>query len=268
MLAIYSILHHTTDSNVWNETVRGYPWFSACSTLSSSPPSPVLEKGPGMPSLKLPRPKLSLKHPRPKPAFNPEGLTRSLQTFDDAIHPVPTFDRIPGTSYQPAQRHYEGLHLATMQDPAPIVDPLFVRPREAPRPPDRAQTLYPEHLQAHLSTEARNNIYNQSRQLQAQEPSPIGDWPKTSQSSRHNKRLPPPPRPPINTEVNPLTQQPLSSISLDRRMRSSGTADAPSPSSHTLGSPIWGPKSASVRRQPPPPLNLNGISNVSHHARR
>jgi hypothetical protein len=256
MLAVYAVVHHATDPNVWNETVREYPWFSSRSTLSSSPPSPVAEKAPRI---------TSLKHPRPKPAFNPAELTRSLSPLEDSIQPIPTFDMIPQPSYQPPQRSYEGLHFATVQDPVSIIEPLFARPREAPRPPVRAQSLYPEHLQAHLSTEARNNLYNQSRRLGDQEPPPIGDWPKSSRSNGHSRRLPPP-RPCINTEANALTQQPLPPIPSNQRTRSSGT-NVPSPASRDLGSPVLGPQSTSVRKQPPPPLNLGSISNT-YNARR
>jgi len=250
-LSAYGILHHTTDSNVWNETVREYPWFSASSTLSSSPPSPTVEKGPDV---------LSLKHPRPKVAFNPAGLTRKLSPFEDPVQPVPTFDSIPQPSYQPLERRYQGVHFATIHDPVPIVEPVFTRPREAPRPPVSVQSLYPEHLQGHLSMEARNNLYNQSRRLEGQEPPPIGDWPRIPRT----KRLPPPPRP---TEADALTQQPFSSISPDQRMWLSGTTNGPSPGSYGLRSPIWESQNASIRRQPPPPLNLDGISN-KYGARR
>lgn len=252
-LAVYAVVHHATDPNVWNETVREYPWFSARSTLSSSPPSPTVEKG-----LRAP----SLKHPRPKAAFNPAGLIRKLSPFEDLIQPVPTFDSIPQPSYQPPQRSYEGLHSTAVQDPVPIIDPVFTRPREAPRPPVAVHSLYPEHLHGHLSTEARNKLYNQSRQLEGQEPSPIGRWPTDSRRNGNNRRLPPPPRPRIHTEANAFTQQPLSSISPDQRTKLSKTTDAPSPGSHRLGSPVWGPQSASIRKQPPPPLNLDGISNT------
>lgn len=253
-LAIYAVIHHTTDPNVWHETVREYPWFSTRSTLSSTPPSPVVEKAPGVPILK---------HPRPKAAFNPTGLTRSLSPLEDSIQPVPTFDRIPQPSYQPPQRRFEGHHFAATQDPVSIIDPTFTRPREAPRPPVKVQSLYPEHLQAHLPMEARNNLYNRSRQLEDQEPPLIGNWPKNSQSNRYSRRLPPLPRSHINTEANALTQ-PLSSIPSDQRVGLFGTAIVPSPG---LGSPVLGPQSASTRRQPPPPLNLDGISNT-YNARR
>ena len=252
-LAVYAIVHHTPDSNVWGETVRVYPWFTSRSTLSSSPPSPTTEKGPEVP----------LQHPRPKPAFDPAGLTRPLSPLEYSLQPLPTFDQIPQPSYQHPQRRYEGLHFAATQDPDPVGTDAFVQPREAPRPPVRAQSLYPEHLQFHLSTETRNNLYNHSRQSEGQEPSPIGDWPRGSRSNRYNKRLPPPPRPRINTEANALRQQPLSSVSSDQRMGLSGLTYVPSPASHGLGSPKLGPQSAagSVRRLPPPPLNLDGISN-------
>jgi len=253
MLAAYAIVHHTTDPNVWNETVREYPWFSARSTLSSSPPSPTADRGLGAPSLK---------HPRPKAAFNPAGLTRKLSPFEDPIQPVPTFNNIPRPSYQPPHRHYEGLQFTMGQDPVPVNNPAFMRSREAPKPPVSVPSLYPEHLQGHLSTEARNNMYNQSRQLEGHEPSLVGDWPRNSRSNGHGRRLPPPPPPRIDTEANVLTQQPLSSISLGQRMRLSGTTNAPSPSSYGLVSPIWGPQSTSIRRQAPPPLNLDGISNI------
>jgi len=254
-LAVYAIVHHATDPNVWNETVREYPWFSSRSTLSSSPPSPVMEKGPGLPSLK---------HPRPKPAFNPAALTSSLSPLEDPIQPVFTFNEIPQPSYQPPQRSYDSLQFSATQDPVPIIEPSFARPREAPRPPVRVQSLYPEHLQGHLSTEARNNLYNQSRRLN-QEPPPIGDWPKTSRSNGYNSR-PPPSRPRITTEANALTQQPLPPIPSNQRTRSPG-ANVYSPASRNLGSPTWGPQGSSVRKQPPPPLNLEGISNT-HNARR
>jgi hypothetical protein len=258
MLAVYAVVHHATDPNVWSETVREYPWFSTRSTLSSSPPSPTAEKGPEVPSLR---------HPRPQAAFNPAGLTRELSPFEDPIQPVPTFDSIPQPSYQPPQRCYEGPRFASVQDPVPNIDPTFMRPREAPRPPAGSESLYPQSLQAYLSMEARNNLHSQSKQLEGQEPSPIGDWPRNTRSKGHTKRLPPPPPPRINTEANVLTQQPFSSISPDQRMRLSGTTNTPSPSSYGLGSPIWGPQSTSTRRQPPPPLNLDGISNT-HGARR
>lgn len=248
-LAVYAIVHHTTDPNVWRETVREYPWFSTRSTLSSSPPSPVMEKTPDVPILK---------HPRPRAAFNPAALTRSLSPLENSIQPVPTFDRIPEPSYQPPQR----AHFAATQDTVSFVDPSFTRPREAPRPPVRAESLYPQHMQAHLSTEARSNLYNQSRQLDGQEPSPIGNWPANSRSNRQSRRLPPLPRPRINTEVNAVKQQPLSSIPPDQRTRLSGMTKASSPA-YSLGSPVWGPQSASARRQPPPPLNLDGISNTA-----
>jgi hypothetical protein len=251
MLAVYAIVHHTSDPNVWKENVREYPWFSTRSTLSSSPPSPVVEKGPAV----------SLKHPRPKPAFNPVGLTRSLSP-EDLIQPVPTFDQIPQPSYQPSQWRFEGLEFAPTQDPVRINYPTFTRPREAPRPPVRVQSLYPEHLQAHVSIEARNNLYNHSRQVENQEPPPLGDWPRNSRGNGSNKRLPPPPRPRVNTEANAMMQQLPTSVSLDQRGRLSGTTNVPSPGSYRLGSPKWGPQSASIRRQPPPPLNLDGISNT------
>ncbi|KAF9652849.1 hypothetical protein BDM02DRAFT_2366602 [Thelephora ganbajun] len=264
MLAVYTILHHATDPNIWKETVREYPWFSARSTLSSSPPSPTVEKGLGAPSLK---------HPRPKAAFDPSRLTRALSPFDDTIQPVSTFDRIPQPSYQPAQRSYDGLHFATTRDPPPIIDPVFTRPREAPKPPINIQSLYPEHMQTQLSIEVRNNLYGQSIQLEGQEPSPIGDWPKNSRNNNmtngYGRRQPPPPFPRINTEAIALTQQPLSSISLDQRSRSLRTVNVSSPVFYKLGSPTRGPQSgSSVRKQPPPPLNLDGISNTSHHAYR
>jgi hypothetical protein len=254
MLAVYALMHHATDPNVWNETVREYPWFSARSTLSSSPPSPTVEKG-----LRAP----SLKHPRPKVAFNPAGLTRKLSPFEDPIQPVPTFDSIPQPSCQPPQRCYENLY----SDSVSVIEPAFMRPREAPRPPVGVPSLYPEHLQGHLSKEARNNLYGQSRRLEGQEPSPIGNWPTNSRRNGHERRLPSPPRPRINTEANAFTQQPLSSLSPDQRKGLSGTTNSPSPGSHRLGSPVWGPQSASIRRQPPPPLNLDGISNT-HGTRR
>jgi len=254
-------VHHVTDPNVLNETVREYPWFAARSTLPSSPPSPTVEKGRGTPSLK---------HPRPRAAFDPSGLTREPSPFDDPLPPVPTFDKIPEPSYQPAQRSYEGLHFATMQDPPPIIDPVFTRPREAPRPPASALSLYPEHMQVQMSTEARNNLYMQTRQLESREPSPIGDWPrnsrKTGATNGYGTRQPPPPFPRINTRVGPS----LTSISPDQRSGLSGTTNVSSPASpYRLASPTRGPqRSSSVRRQPPPPLNLDGISNTSHHARR
>lgn len=257
-LAIYAITHHTTDSNVWHETVREYPWFSTRSTLSSTPPSPVVDKAPGVPILK---------HPRPKAAFNPAGLTRSLSPLEDSIQPVPTFNRIPQPSYQPPQRSYEGFHFAATQDPVSIVDPTFARPREAPKPPVKVQSLYPGHMQAHLPMEARNNLYNHSRQLEGQEPPPVGNWPKNSQGDSQNRRLPQLPRPRINTEANALAQQPLSSIPSEQRVGFFGTAIVPSPGSYSLGSPVLGPQSTSTRRQPPPPLNLDGISNT-YSARR
>ena len=257
-------MHHMTDPNVWNETVREYPWFAARrSTLSSSPPSPTRGKGP----------EPSLKHPRPRTAFDPSGITREHSPFGDPTQPAPTFDKIPQPSYQPAQRSYEGLHFATMHDPPPIIDPTFTRPREAPKPPIRVQSLYPEHMHAQLSTEARNNLYSHSRQLEGQEPSPIGDWPKNSRNnsmtSVHSGRQPPPPFPGINTETGALTGQPLTSISSDQRLRLPGTTNVSSPvSSYRLGSPTRGPqRSNSFRKKPPPPLNLDGISNAPSHAR-
>ena len=250
-LTTYTSLHHAKDPNVWNETVREYPWFAGRSTLASSPPSPTVDKGPGLPSLK---------HPRPRATFDPSGLIREPSPFDDPIQLEPQ------PSYQPPQRTYEGLHLAAMQDPPPIIDPAYTRPREAPKPPVRVQSLYPEHMQAQLSIEARNNLDRQLKQ-QGQEPSPIGDWPRKSRNdgttNGHGRQKTPPTFPRINTEASTSTQQPLSSISPDRRFRPSGTADASSPV-YKLGSPIRGPQ---IRRQPPPPLNLDGISNTSHHAR-
>jgi len=244
-----------TDPNVWNETVRQYPWFASRSTLSSSPPSPTTEKGPGVPSIK---------HPRPRTAFNPSGLAREPSPFDDPAQPVPTFDKVPQPSYQPGPKSYEGLHFATMQDPVPIIDPALTRPRQAPRPPNGVRSLYPEHMQAQLPMDARDNLYRQSRQLEGYEPSPIGDWPRSSRTRDTGRRQPPPPFPRLTAEGNPLTQTPLSSASL------SGTTNVPSPTpSRKLGSPTRGPhRSGSIRRQPPPPLNLDGISNTSHHARR
>ena len=264
-LGVYTFMHQVSDPNVWNETVREYPWFAARSTLSSAPPSPTVEKG-----LEIP----SLQHPRPLAAFNPLELARETSPFDDPIQPVPTFDEIPQPSYQPTHRSYEGLHFATMHDPPPIVDPTYARPREAPKPPVRAYSLYPEHMQAQLSTGARNNLYRQSRQLEGQEPSPLGDWPRKSRNggtiTRHSTRRAPPPIPQINTEASALTPQPLSSISPDHRLRLSGTTNAPSPvSPYKLGSPVQGPQwSNSSRKRPPPPLNLDGISNTPSHARR
>lgn len=255
-LVTYAIMHHCTDQNVWNETVREYPWFSTRSTLSSSPPSPVAEKQPEIP----------LQHPRPKLAFNTAGLRRSLSPFEDPVQPAPIFDQLPQRSYQPPERRYDGLHFAATQDPVPIIDPVFSRPREAPNPPVRVQSLYPEHLQAHLTTEARGHLYSQSRQLEGQEPSPLGDWPRGPRSNGHGRRPPPPPRR-TNTEAGVLTQQSPSFISPDQRMGLSGTTNAPLPS-HRLGSPTWGPQSASIRRQPPPPLNLDGISNTTRNPRR
>ena len=264
-LAVCTIVHHVTDPNVWNETVREYPWFASRSTLSSSPPSPAVEKGQGAPSLR---------HPRPRAAFDPSGLTREPSPFNEPIQPVPTFDQIPEPSYQPPSRSYEGLHFATMHDPPPVIDPTFTRPREAPRPPVKVLSLYPEHMQIQLSVEAHNNLYDQSRQLESQEPSPIGDWPrnsrKTGTSNGHGRRQPSPASPQINTGVSSLTQQPLSSVSPGQRSELSGTTDVSSPvSPYRLGSPTRGPhRSGSIRKQPPPPLNLDGISNASHHARR
>jgi hypothetical protein len=252
-LSVCAFMHHSTDPNVWNETVRGYPWFSARSTtLPSTPPSPTVEKGPEA---------LSLKHPRPKAAFNPAALIRSLSPFEDPIQPVPTFDRIPQPSYQPPRRRHEGLHIVTTQDSVPIADPAFTRPRDAPRPPVKVHSLYPEHMQAHLSMEARNHLHNHSKQLEGQEPSPLRDWPKASRNN--DRRQPPPPRPHINTEANVSTQQPISSISPNQRTMLSGTTNTLSPTSYRLGSPILGPQSSSTRKQPPPPLNLDGISNTS-----
>jgi len=154
-----------------------------------------------------------------------------------------------------------------MQDPPPIIDPAYTRPREAPKPPVRVQSLYPEHMQAQLSTEALNNLDRQLKQ-QGQEPSPIGDWPRNSRTNGttngYGRRQPPPSFPRINTEASASTQQPLSSTSPDRRFRFSGTTSASSPV-YKLGSPTRGPQ---IRRQPPPPLNLDGISNASHPARR
>jgi len=256
-LAVYVVMHQTTDPNVWNETVREYPWFSTCSTLSSCPPSPIADKGPGVPSLK---------HPRPRAAFNPAELVRERSPFEDPVQPAPTFNSIPRPSYQPPQRHYEGPHFSTVHDSTPVINPPFVRPREAPEPPVRSQSLYPGHLQAHLSMEARNNLHNQSRQLEGWEPSPLGDWPRNPRSKGHGRRQPQP-RPRIDTEASTLTQQSLSLNSRDQRMGLFGTTNALSSSPYVLESPILGPQSTSVRRQPPPPLNLDGISNT-HNARR
>jgi len=261
MLAVYAIIHNTTDPKVWNETVRDYPWFASRSTLSSSPSSPTVEKGRGAPSLK---------HPRPKTAFDPSGLTMELSPFDDPTQPAPTSDRIP----QPEQTPYECLHFAAMQDPPPVIDPAFIRPREAPRPPIKVQSLYPEHMQAQLSIEARNNLYGQSKQLESQEPSPIGDWPRNTRNNvtatEYSRRQLPSPSPQTNTDASASTRQPPSSSSSDQRSRLSGTTNVSSPvSPYKLGSPVRGPKrSSSTRKRPPPPLNLEGISNTSHHARR
>jgi hypothetical protein len=259
-LAVYTIVHQVSDPNVWNETVREYPWFGARSTLSSPPPSPSLEKGPGVPTLM---------HPRPQTAFNPLELARERSPFDDPIEPVPTFDTIPQPSYQPTHRSYDGLHFATMHDPPPIIEPTFTRTREAPKPPVRVHSLYPVHMQAQLSMDARNNLYGQSLQLDGQEPSPIGDWPRKSRKG--SRRQPPPPPPSrITAEANALTQQPLPPIPSNQRLRLSGTTTLPTPvSPYKLGSPVRGPQwSNSSRKQPPPPLNLDGISNTSYQARR
>jgi len=264
-LAIYTIVHYATDSNVLNETVRGYPWFAGQSTLSSSPPSPVLEKGMGAPSLK---------HPHPKTAFDPSSITRERSPFDDPIQPVPTFDNAPEESYQPAQRTYEGLQFATVEDSPRVIEPAFTRPREAPKPPVRVQSLYPEHMQAQLSTEARNNLTRQMGQLEGYEPSPIRDWPKSSRNNGttngYGRRQPPAPLPHINTEASASIQKPLPSISPNQRSRLSGTANISSPASpYKLGSPVRGhQRTGSARKLPPPPLNLDGISNISYHARR
>ena len=254
-LTVYTIIHHVTDPNVWNETVREYPWFASRSTLSSSPPSPTTEKGPGAPSLK---------HPRPKAAFNPSVPARQPSPFDDPAQPVPTFDRVPQPSYQPGPTSYEGLHSAASHDPVPIMDPALTRPRQAPKPPVSVRSLYPEHMQAQLPMDARDNLYRQSKLLEGCEPSPIGNWPRNSRNRSTGRRQPPPPFPRLNGGTNPLTQLPLSSGSLP------GTAGVPSPApSHRLGSPTRGPhRSGSIRKQPPPPLNLDGISNTSHHSRR
>ena len=267
-LAIYTIVHYATDSNVLNETVREYPWFAGKSTLSSSPPSPVVETGMGMGAP-------SLKHPRPKAVFDPSGITRERSPFDDPIQPVPTFDRVPEQSYQPAQRTYEGLHFATVEDSPRIIEPVFTRPREAPKPPVRVQSLYPEHMQAQLSMEARNNLTRQLGQLEGHEPSPIGDWPRSSRNNGttngYGRRQPPaPPLPQINTEASTSAQQPLPSISPNQRFRLSGTTNVSSPASpYKLGSPVRGhQRTGSARKLPPPPLNLDGISNISYHARR
>jgi len=202
----------------------------------------------------------SLKHPRPRAAFDPSGLAREPSPFDDPIQ----LDSIP----QPPHRTYEGLHSAAMQDPPPIIDPTYTRPREAPKPPARVQSLYPEHMQAQLSTEARDNLARQLRQLEGPEPPPIGDWPRGSRkngtTNGYGRRQPPPSFPRINTEASASTQQPLSSVSPDQRYSPSGTTNVPSPV-YKLGSPTRGPQ---IRRQPPPPLNLDGISNAPHHARR
>jgi len=234
-------VHHVTDPSVWNETVREYPWFAGRSTLASSPPSPTVEKGRGAPPLE---------HPRPRTAFDPSGFNRGSSQTDDTVQPVPTFDRIPEPSHRPAERSYEGLHVATMQDPPPIIDPTFTRPREAPKPPPKVLSLYPEHMQAQLSMETRNNLYSQSSQLEGQEPSPIGDWPNTSRKTG-------------TTHGHGRGRSPSS-------LPRTNTTDVPSPvSPYKLGSPTRGPRGGdSVRKQPPPPLNLNGISNTSHHARR
>ena len=264
-LAVYTIMHYATDPNVWNETVREYPWFSTRSTLSSSPPSPTVEKGPEVPALR---------HPRPYTAFNPLDLPRETSPFDDPIQPVPTFDSIPQPSYQPAHRSYDGLHFASMHDPPPIISPAFTRTREAPKPPVRVHSLYPEHMQAQLSVDARNNLYGRSMHLEGQEPSPIGDWPRSSRSNsttiKYSRRQPPLPPLRANTEPSTLTQQPPTSISLDQRLMLSGTTKAPSPvPTLRLGSPVRGPQWTSAsRRHPPPPLNLDGISNTSSQTRR
>ena len=265
-LAVFTIMHQVTDPDVWNETVREYPWFSTRSTLSSSPPSPTLEKGPEVPSLK---------HPRPQPAFNPLELARETSPFDDPIQLVATFNSMPQPSYQPAHRSYDGLHFATMHDPPPIISPAFTRTREAPKPPVRVHSLYPEHMQAQLSVEARNKLYGQSMQLEGQEPSPIGDWPRSSRSNgttikSSRRQPPPPPSRPANTDANALTQQSPSSISPDQRSRFSATPTSSSPvPSYRLGSPVRGPQwTSSSRRHAPPPLNLDGISNTTSHARR
>ena len=264
MLAIYTVAHQASDpsGNIWNETVREYPWFADRSTLSSAPPSPTVERPPRLLSLKL-----SLKHPRPRAAFNPSDLAREKSPFDDPVDPilpVSTFDRVPEPSYQPAQRSYEGLHFATMRDPPPIIDTSFTRPRGAPQPPVRAQSLYPVHMQAQLPIDARDNMYRQSSLLEGMEPSPIGDWPRKSRNNGYGRR-----QPQANTKASASTQQPLSSTSSDQRLGLSGTTNASSPLSQKLGSPVRGPRrNNSIRKLPPPPLNLDGISNSSSHARR
>jgi len=259
-------MHQATDPNVWNDAVREYPWFSTRSTLSSSPPSPTVEKGPEVPALR---------HPRPYTAFNPLELPRETSPFDDPIQPVPTFDSIPQPSYQPTHGSYDGLHFASMHDPPPIISPEFTRTREAPKPPVSVHSLYPEHMQAQLPMDVRNNLYGQSMHLEGQEPSPIGDWPRSSRNNsttiKYSRRQPPPP-PPFRayTEPSALTQEPPASVPRNQRSRSSGTTKASSPvPTHRLGSPIRGPQwTSSSRRHPPPPLNLDGISNTSYQTRR
>jgi len=164
------------------------------------------------------------------------------------------------------------LHFPLRVYPPPIISPSFIRTREAPKPPVRVNSLYPEHMQAQLSIDARNNLYGRSMQLEGQEPSPIGDWPSRNNSTtnKYSKRQPPPPPPSrrANTGPSAFTQQ--SPSTSDHPFSSSGTTRVSSPvSTYRLGSPVRGPQwTSSSRRHAPPPLNLDGISNTSHHARR
>jgi hypothetical protein len=142
----------------------------------------------------------------------------------------PPLTGFPNRPTSPPQRSYEGLHFATMHDPPPIVDPTFTRPREAPRPPVRVQSLYPEHMQVQLSTEARNNLYRQSNNWRAKNRPPLEIGPKIlGRPNGHGRRLPLPPppgstpRPTRRRNSRSLPSPPTNDSKL------SGTTRAPSP---------------------------------------
>jgi len=249
-LAACTILHHSTDSEVWHATVRGYAWFGNSSSLPSAPSTPMREKGLAR-SIAAPQPR----HAAPPIKSDGWALSSDLPQKPSQIH-----------DFNDTKHKY-------LPEAPPVAAPTSAESGRYQRPAlpklSAVPSLYPSQIHSAMSTSTMSTLVNQALNVEPSPP-PLGEWPQKGDSQRTKGKT----QSPVGSLGASLTEcgslrRVVSGESVSSFARANSVKPrGPRPGSHPRApSPTPDVRSRSPPRprwnkRPPPPLNLNAITSV------
>lgn len=239
VLTVCTIIHQSSDPQIWHATVRDYTWFPnrLSQRLNSAPTSPMAEKKKQF-TFAAPKPR----NPMPSVTSDKWGLEASLPR-------------------KPPQTHdFNDVKHKYAPDVPPVSEPTSAESGNYQRPVlpkiNTLPTLYPAQVISATPPRTRSSLKLQSTSVEPTPPA-LGGWPQKGHAKRGIERKPVSPTGSIASSIQSQDS------TFSTHSRGSSKPKGPRAGTHpktVITQPPASPPRWKTHR--PPPLSLDNISNV------